>query len=130
MLYSGIEKTNRPKLTYMGTLMSVKMIVSKGWDIESESPLEIRHRATGSYATGVAATIVSDSLMIPMVGEMIRIETGFAQDGDEFEVDEIHHVISVDSVNDIYTIDNEGMHCFIHNFNFRNHCVIVSPHDD
>lgn len=31
-----------------------------GWDVECSSPFEIRHRETGSFATGLAAEIVEE----------------------------------------------------------------------
>ena len=36
-----------------------------GWELECESPLEIRHVESGSFATGYAAEIVIEYLLIP-----------------------------------------------------------------
>jgi len=38
------------------------LLDENGWDLECESPLEIRHRETGSFATFWAAQIVIESL--------------------------------------------------------------------
>lgn len=36
----------------------VEILSMNGWELECESPFEIRHRETGSFATGIAAEIV------------------------------------------------------------------------
>lgn len=38
------------------------LLTANGWVLECESPLEIRHTETGSFATGIAAQTVIDSL--------------------------------------------------------------------
>ena len=37
-----------------------EMLDKEGWDLECWSPLEIRHRETGSFATGIAADFIID----------------------------------------------------------------------
>ena len=38
------------------------LLTTNGWILECESPLEIRHAETGSFATGMAAQMVIDAL--------------------------------------------------------------------
>lgn len=39
-----------------------ELLARLGWDIECESPLELRHRETGSFATKIAALLVIQGL--------------------------------------------------------------------
>ena len=38
--------------------MTEELLARHGWIIECESPFEIRHKESGSFATGLAAEIV------------------------------------------------------------------------
>ncbi len=40
-----------------------KLLEDDGWIIECEFPLEIRHTESNSFATGIAAELVIDSLL-------------------------------------------------------------------
>lgn len=102
--------------------MNVKKIERSGWDIECESPLELRHRDTGSFATGIAATLVIDHLDTPIVGERVRIIETFEQDGDEFIEGEFHYITDVGD-NDVHTIDNQNTECGICINNFKRYFV-------
>lgn len=41
----------------------IKKLAREGWVIECQSPLEIRHEESGSFATGLAAQIVIEVIL-------------------------------------------------------------------
>lgn len=41
----------------------IEKVQADDWEIECESPLEIRHNVTGSFATGTAAEIVIEQIL-------------------------------------------------------------------
>lgn len=102
--------------------MNVKKIERSGWGIECLSPLELRHRDTGSFATGIAASIVIDFLNIPIVGERVRIVNTFKQFDDEFVEDELHYITHV-SDEWVGTVDDQGNECEINIRNFTEYFV-------
>jgi hypothetical protein len=42
---------------------NIKILEANGWTVECESPLEIRHEETESFATGAAAYFVLDAIV-------------------------------------------------------------------
>lgn len=39
------------------------ILETEGWIVECESPLEIRHKVSNSFSTGIAAELVIESIM-------------------------------------------------------------------
>lgn len=53
-----------------------KALEENGWELECESPLEIRHETSGDFASGQAARLVVDSIRgtVVVVAESEQIE--------------------------------------------------------
>lgn len=47
----------------------LSILAASGWTVESEAPLAIRHDASGDCATGVAAVMVAEQLLLEMRAE-------------------------------------------------------------
>lgn len=50
-----------------------KLLEADGWEIECESPFEIRHIETGSFASGLAANVILGALVNEEIREQKRI---------------------------------------------------------
>lgn len=108
--------------------MNVASIEQLGWDVECTSPLEIRHHASGSYATGIAATIIIDDLIRPSVGQKFKVDTEFTDCATVYRKGEIHHVIGVSTtLGDFFleTIDENDVQCVIDRYYYKHHCVLI-----
>ena len=54
----------------MNFLETVSMLEANGWTVECESPFEIRHDETGSFATNIAAHAVAADLRASLADEL------------------------------------------------------------
>jgi hypothetical protein len=48
----------------------IAALESQGWTVECESPFEIRHDETGSFATHLAAQLVADTVLAELASEL------------------------------------------------------------
>ena len=66
------------------TAETISMLEANGWTVECESPFEIRHGETGSFATMLAAQAVADELRSSLAGELDEARTRSMDQGEAF----------------------------------------------
>jgi endonuclease III len=74
--------------------VDIKILEANGWTVECESPLEIRHEESESFATGTAAYFVLDALVSSKDRED-RLIKEIAEDFVKF----VNEYMSVEEVN-------------------------------
>jgi hypothetical protein len=80
--------------------VDIKILEANGWTVECESPLEIRHEETESFASGTAAYFVLDAIVSAEEREKRLIEELAQKFVDGFNADEKRPKSTINTVFD------------------------------